>query len=147
MRFILVIFVSCLLNSLCVVAQAQQFDSTHIYAISMNSSYYLRMDKDMIQSDALPEVIKSAENVSAIHKFIHDTLKAAQISRLKADNSLDLRLFVQFYKDGKIVEEVGFTPYKKMNVGRKLYSYEIEKLKKLDAYVVGLTKKLGLTGL
>jgi|GEM_PF-1492858 len=147
MRIIREVVVLFLLSCVCTVSKAQQFDSTHIYAVSMKSSYYVRMDKDMIQSDAPPEVIRSAANASAIYKLIQDALRGAQISRLKTDNSLDLRLFFQFYRNGKIVKEVGFTPYKTMNIDRKLYSYEIENLKKLDAYVMGLTKRLGLTDL
>lgn len=139
------IITSCLLNSVCIMAQAQQFDSTHIYAISMKGSYFIRMDKDMIRYDTSPEVIYSATSAAAIYELIQDTLKGSRIRRLKTDYSLDYRLFFQFYRNGRIVREVGFTPYNTMNIGRKLYSYEIEKLKKLDAYVVGLTKRLGLT--
>jgi hypothetical protein len=147
MRFILVIVASCLLNSVCVMAQAQHFDSTHIYAISMKGSYFLRVDRDMIRYNTSPDVIYSPTDATAIYELVQNTLKGSRISRLKTDNSLDLRLFFQFYRNGKVVEEVGFTSYKTMNIGRKLCSYEIEKLKKLDAYVVGLTKRLGLTDL
>jgi len=125
-------------------ASAQKYDSVKIYAITMNASYNIRIDKDIIKSEVDSVLVfRDAGMIKKIDDLFTNKIADRFIKNIKT-NYIDLRLSVEFYKENKIIKEIGVTPYKKMFINKKLYSYQIEDLKLLNHFTPLITSFLGL---
>jgi hypothetical protein len=123
--------------------ESQSFDSVHVYAVSMNSSYYVKMDKDLIKNEVEPIVLSDGKKINSVHEMLTNTVKRGIVKKLK-NNQLDIRLSLEFFENGKIVQTIGVTPYNTMFINYTLYTYDKQKLKYLDEYIEGLSKILGI---
>ena len=122
---------------------AQDLDSIHVYALSMKSMYRIRIDRDLIKNEVEPIVLAEKGKMQAIHETLIKRVKGRMRNNLKS-NQLDIRLFFEFFENGKVVNTIGVTPYNTMFVNYTLYSCDKQKLKYLDEYVSGLSRILGI---
>ena len=137
---ILAIIAFCFTSRNCL---AQNFDSVYVYAVYMNGSYHIKLDKDLIKNEVEPIVVTSKTKIDAIHSTLTNTVKGDLMKKLKS-NQLDIRLSFEFFKNGKPDQTIGVTPYNTMFINYSLYSYDKQRLKHLDEYVEGLSKVLGI---
>ena len=142
MRFVVIFFFfgGCILSQR---AFSQIFDSVHVYALSMNASYHVTMDKNIIKNETDLISIKETCIVSGIDKALLDTIKGLYVKKIKSNN-LDSRLVFEFFNKGIVSKVVGVTSYGTMFIDYKLYKYDKAKLKYLNKYIPGLTNTLGI---
>jgi hypothetical protein len=122
---------------------AQTFDSIHVYAVYMKSMYRIKIDKDLIKNETEPIVLTGEKEVNSVNTMLSNTIKGKEIKKLKS-NHLDIRLYFEFFKNDRVVQTIGVTPYKTMFIDHTLYTYDDQKLKCLDKYIAGLSKVLGI---
>ena len=122
---------------------AQIFDSVHIYALHINTSYYIKIDKDLIKNEVDPIVLTDQHQINAIYLVLRDTIKNGKAKKLE-NNHLDIRLSFEFFKRNKVIQVVGVTPYNTMFINYTLYVYDRQRLKYLDRYIPELSKKIGV---
>jgi hypothetical protein len=102
---------------------SQKYDSIHVYAINMNASYDIKIDKDLIKNQTDPIVLTQQKQINSVDLFLLNKIKAAKIKKLKS-NQLDIRLLFEFYTKDKISKVIGVSPYKEMFINYTLYKYD-----------------------
>lgn len=127
----------------CRSSVAQDYDSLSVYAISMNSSYHVKIDKNLIKDQVdRPFVFTTSEPIKHILSVI-DTIKGIRISTLSSNN-IDVRLVLEFFHESKLVTIIGVTSYDTMFINKSFYRYNRDDLKKLESFIPGLLKTLGI---
>ncbi|POY35241.1 hypothetical protein C3K47_15770 [Solitalea longa] len=134
-------FVCILLLAFCLSSArglSQSLDSARVYAISMHRLYKYSINKAYIPMEAEPIVLKDSNQLYKLYSTIIDSVITGKGKSIKSNYPYDLRLYFEFFKDGKVVKEIGFTTPNQAFINLCLYSYDKKKLKSLDKYISGL---------
>jgi hypothetical protein len=120
---------------------SQKVDSVEIYAISMKSAYIVKINIDLIKTQAEAIHCINKDQTEKLHLEILDLIREKKLKKIN-NYTADIRLLFEFYRKGKISEIIGFTPYNWMFINNHSYSYGIENLKNLDDHLAGLSNLL-----
>lgn len=126
-------------------ADAQQFDSAKIYPLCMKSTYRVAIDRGMIKG--MVDTVINVDGIKAdsLFSMFQNKIKSKYIRTMpKSRSYLDIRLGVEFFKQGKVVVNVGVTERETLYIYHTLYSYSASNLKLLDTLFPGISKLICL---
>lgn len=126
-------------------ASAQHFDSAKIYPLCMKSTYRVAIDRGMIKG--VVDTVINADGIKAdsLFSMFQNKIRSKYIRTMpKSRSHIDIRLGVEFFKQGKVVANVGVTERETLYIYNTLYSYSASNLKLLDTLFPGISKLICL---
>ncbi|WP_157604532.1 hypothetical protein [Solitalea canadensis] len=110
----------------------------------MNILYRWSLTKALIPGAVEPIVLTDSNRLNKLYSSIIDSVRTGKGKKIKSNYPFDLRLYFEFFENGMVTKEIGFTAQNEMFVNRCLYPYDKQKLKCLDEYIPDLTVTLGV---
>lgn len=126
-------------------ASAQDFDSARIYPLCMKSTYRIAIDRGMIKGNVDTVINVDGIKADSLYSMFQNNIKSKYIRTMPESRSyIDIRLGIEFFKQGKVVTNVGVTEQETLYIYNVLYSYSVRKLKLLDTLFPNISKLLCL---
>lgn len=142
MKKVIGLFVLLTLNFTLKIS-AQGFDSAKVYPLCMNSTFYTSIDREDIKFVANTVFCLKTVDADSLYVTFQNRIKSDYIKTLPWSRSyIDIRLSIDFYKNGKVTSNISVTTGKKLTIDNKMYSYTRKDLKQLNSFIPSISKKL-----